>query len=145
MIRPHVQAEIDATRAAMARLRLVAKRVSSPLRKPARSANHAAAGATMITLDDAYTAATGTILTQKTAPHRPSIEWHGKYRTDHMCGGILRWTVITALHRLRNGQQGCRPNTSEAAIVYFDAIWPEGAIWPASVKRPTPARRSVSA
>lgn len=144
MIRPHVQAEIDATRAALARLRLVAQRVCLPPRKPAASAKQATTGAAMIALDDAYTAATGTVLTLNNAPMRQLL-WFGNYRAVHKTGPGVRWTGIMALYRLRYGQNGCRPNTLEAAIVYFSAIWPEGAIWSASVARPTSVRRSVSA
>jgi hypothetical protein len=98
----------------------------------------------MIALDDAYTAATGVVLTLDNAPKR-QLFWFGNYRATCRTGPRVRWTVIMALCRLRDGQRGCRPNTLEAAIIYFDAIWPEGAIWPSSVKRPTPVRRSVSA
>ena len=143
MIRPHVQAEIDATRAAMAQLRLAAGRAAPPRRKPAASAKHAAAGKAMLALDDAYTAGTGTILTLDNAPKK-QLFWFGSYRAICKTGPGVRWTVIMALYRLRDGAGGCRPNTLEAALVYFDAIWPDDLAWPSDIPRPSTKKEDAA-
>lgn len=146
MIRPHVQAEIDATRAALARLRLAVGRVSPPAPRAAKSRYAVEEARRVIALDDAYTAATGIVLTKDTAPPFPLAHVASRYDWSfRVCPIAFPRRVFAALDRLRAGQPGCQPLTARAIAVYFYAIWPEGVIWPASVERPTPVRRSVSA
>lgn len=146
MIRPDVQAEIDATRAAMARLRLAAGRVCLPTRRASKSSRMTGDARKVIALDDAYAAATGVVLNEETAPAFPQAHIESRYDWS-VCVHPQAFPrrVFTGLDRLRAGQPGCHSVTAYAITVYFDAIWPDGAIWPSSVKRPTPVRRSYPA
>jgi hypothetical protein len=95
----------------------------------------------VIALDDAYVAATGTILTEQTAPPFPKAHIESRYGwAVRICPMAFPRSVFTGLDRLRAGQPGCHSITAYRITVYFDAIWPEGAIWPASVERPTAVR-----
>lgn len=137
MIRPEVQAEIDATRAAMARLRLAVTRAAPAMRKPPKSAEQVAAAAQVRALDDAYAAATGVVLDEKTAPPFPKAHIQSCYDPSvHICHFAFPRRVFAALARLRAGQQGCQPQTEYAIRVYFASIWPAPAPWPDGVEYP---------
>ena len=153
MSRSHVQAELDATRIAMARLRLSAVRFlrmnvnTLATAKPpvgnerARTLQRAQS---LIALDDAYTAATGVILTDKTAPDFPKAYVERCYAPSVYIFETFPHRVFAALERLRGGQPGVQATTAYAVEVYFSAIWPEGVVWPSDIDRPTPRKESAA-
>jgi len=137
MIRPEVQSEIDATRAALARLRLAVCRSTPAEPREAKSPAQALAGQHLRALDDAFAVATGAPLDLKNAPpyDGPPVP-DGPSRA--LTGVHVRYTVVGALARTRAGQPGCHPRTAELAARYFSWIWPASAPWPPEIERPAP-------
>lgn len=136
MIRSEVQAEIDATRAAMAKLRLAVGRAAPRAGKPPKSAEQAAAAASLRALDDAYAAANGAPLNLKGAPQYNGPRFYGHRRLGFSSNDRFRYCALNALARVRDGQAGVRPETLTMAALYFASIWPASAPWPDHIDRP---------
>ena len=135
MIRPEVQLEIDATRAAFSALRGA---VMAHAQRPVGHLKRA--GAWLLRLDRLYANATGAVLKRSTAPEYtgPMYEWRST-RSE------VKIDVVAALERLRAGRQATVIITTEFfALNYFSAIWPADLEWPSDIPRPPKAKREAA-
>jgi len=119
MIRPHVQAEIDATRAATARLRAALLVRAAP--RVARSGEHAPTSDIICTLIEALAAHTGRA---NSTISRLSTGSGDTYRRLTLTGadGARKHRITT--------------DRAEATINWFAANWPKDLEWPAGMTRP---------
>jgi len=132
-IRREVQAEIDATRAAMAALRaaVMVRPVASTVEMGIKPRLQREAGQ-MLTLAELYTEHTGVELTIEQAPEYTAEVVAWPWRKD-----AARRKVINAIHRLRSGaQSGVVGSTARTAMNYFASIWPCDLAWPVDIPRP---------
>lgn len=112
MIRPHVQAEIDATRTAMARLRLVAQRVAP---SPVPNRGGAVTADQLIELARAFASHRGLSLSTVSTYAANDGKFFG---------------------RLANGS-GCTVKRAATLLTWFDHNWDRDLAWPESVPRPS--------
>lgn len=127
MAMAEVQAEIAATKAALAGLRAA---VMAHL--PAQTAPLQHDAVWIITLDRLYSAATGTELSLKNGP-----AYTGKVLAWPWDRDSARRKAINAIVRLRRGQQSrITKNTAATALNYFSQHWPADLEWPRNIARP---------
>ncbi len=107
---------------------------------PAKSAEEASDGERLRRLDRLYTAATGVVLTARTAP-----EYTGPMYKWRFSRAQIRHRVVAALGRLRSRRQnGAGRVTAYVTVNYFAAIWPADLEWPRDIPRPTPNKKEAA-
>lgn len=83
-------------------------------------------------LDWAYSAFTGAQITRRSAPDYEGPMWEWPFSP-----ALVRDRTVAAILRLRADRAaGVHHNTHFLALNYFVSIWPEGAEWPSTVRRP---------